>query len=472
VLLAALLVTPALAGAAAPGGTKLGASGSGTLWAYGVEKNMSLSVEVNHTTYAVTGWLAYHVILTQTNTSSSLFMLEANRTIGFAYSAVYCEPTCGSGAKVSINITVSAWEHDTGFANFTRTGTVYEGGMSTPALGLVNSSVETASNLTESVQYSVHTLLRTGSGWQALYVALASHATVTFSPPLGLIPLNVTAGAAWNSSSAYHLEGAGSGAVSYNRFASNGTLHHTSFSWSPSITNSGVVDLEGRDLGNLTLASGQTTPVLTLAVTGPFEPREGIIWVPASADLFGAGRSAFQSQSTDSVGVSTSMVDWSPDLRGHAGLLASATGFNPSPDASDAVGQSPSTLTSAGTFGVGPAVGEQVGSSVQAQPETVPQAQAGDQCILSSSCASTSPPNSVGGPLHRFGGLILIGAIVVVAVLVAAVVVSRRAPPKLPASSRPTYPASATPAPSMPPSAGTGGVPSRPAEEDSLAHLW
>lgn len=473
--------TPAVAAPAA--------GSSVTLWAYGAEENISFSVVTNHTTYSVVGWTGYHVILTQTNTSNSTYMLELNRTFGVQLNTTYCSPSCGTSAKVSFYDRVKAWETDIGFANFTRAGTVYENGSPVAALALQNASERSAANVTEAAGFAVSIGLAHFSGSMLLFVALATQASVAFTPALGLIPNNVTAGTSWNSTSQYTVQGSALGHLSATRTFTgrNGTsfTQNSSASLHPSVNSSGTVSLNGRDFGTITLKNGVSTPVIGLSVLGPFEPREGLIFLPSGADLFGQGDQMYSADAGGTVGAATSFVDWAPGVRGHLGLEASETGFGDVPRADAMMGGDPSTFAGDATgTGMTPMVGSLAagsGPEVQAQPESVPQAQAGSQCILGGSCLTSSGPGTPGsGPApasHLLGTVFIVGVVVVLAGLLAGLIATRRSPPRPPASAEPAYPRGNVapmqttpnpPAPARP--AGPSGGPD--AEPDPLGHLW
>ncbi|MCI4360330.1 MAG: hypothetical protein L3J91_01365, partial [Thermoplasmata archaeon] len=123
----------------------------------------------------------------------------------------------------------------------------------------------------------------------ALYVAGSAHASVSFAPALGLVPLNVTNGAAWNSTSEFNASGAWSAQANWYRTSVLGTTSSGSFSPSGTVQGSGSVALQGADLGNITLSNGQTVPVIALAWTGPFDDVDGVILIPHDFDLFGNG---------------------------------------------------------------------------------------------------------------------------------------------------------------------------------------
>jgi hypothetical protein len=477
-LLAVMMVTialPSLVGSAEGATPATLPSGNSSQWAYGAAENISTTVTTNHTTYAVTGWFAYHVVLTQVNISASVVELEVERTAGFAFNATYCSPSCGTHARVSVIITSRGWTHDAGFANLTSAGAVEVGARSVPAIALLNSSTESSSGLSTVVAWSLNTLTRQGSGGSSLHVNLTGQTTVSFSPALGLIPANLSAGEQWSSSSGFTALGAAKGEVVYSRTTINGVTLPGSFDLNVSAQRSGSVSLTGQDRQTITLRDGRVVPVLVFTVVGPFETREGIIWVPTGADLFGSGAAAFSQQSPGSVGVTTSAVDWASG-NGPAGLLASATGFSPSPDATSSLGTSPDSYASSSAAGVSSlATPANPTIAVQGQPESVPTAEAGSQCVQGGSGWCGGPVPGGAGPTSSHGlfGLLVVGGVVVVlAGLLAGLVVTRRREPKPPTGALAAYPQSGTSGLARaPPRTGPGSSPGDP-EHDPLGHLW
>ncbi|HEV2317764.1 MAG TPA: hypothetical protein VGV89_09375 [Thermoplasmata archaeon] len=483
VALVVVLALPGLVLAAAPPGSARPASGtSEVLWAYGATKNLSITATYGHNaSYSITGWFGYHVILTQTNLSSTQFMLELNRTMGFVYDAAFCAPVCGSTARVSANITMRATDHEVGFANFTRAGSVYVNGTSVRALAIQNSAAMLAANLTERSSISVVTPNGTVGGLMSMAAAAHATAAIQFSPALGLIPLNTTAGEAWNSSSGFTAQGRATLTLSFSDKPARGTWQNITRSSSPSVNTSGSVALFGTDDGAVTLRNGNVVPVIVLHVVGPFVPREGVIWLPAGADLFDGASAAYASQSDGTVGASTDAVDWDSHGATHVGLDASTTGFTPLPNAAAAGAvvpvTTPTSPLTAATSVVGAAT--PAGSQIQGQPESVAQAQTGSQCILGGSClqspGSTGPGGGTSAPVTHLAGL-FVAVVVVVALagLLAGLITRRRRTPPPPTAAAPSFASAATlpppppPVPAPPPANGRAP----PAGEDPLGHVW
>ncbi|MCI4360331.1 MAG: hypothetical protein L3J91_01370, partial [Thermoplasmata archaeon] len=94
------------------------------------------------------------MVFTETNTSATTVELEAQRTMVGNYYASICAPSC-TAPTTSGNLSITAWEKDTGFANLTTTATVDESGMATPAIGLSNATALAAGNISESLWFKV-----------------------------------------------------------------------------------------------------------------------------------------------------------------------------------------------------------------------------------------------------------------------------------------------------------------------------
>ncbi len=490
-LVLALLLAPT--GAAAPVGsgatpaTAAAGPGSPSAWAYGDRANFSVDVTTNQTTFAVHGWFAYHVILSQTNTSATTLELEANRTFGFAYDAqgTFCLKACLLSPTVHALISVRATEHDVGFANFTTLGNVTSDGSAVPALALTNDSTVMSARYNESTNYSATLNGHTYSARNQVQVGVRSSAAVAFSPALGLIPNSVAPGMNWTSTSTYSAAVSTTGSIVSSRTAWDGGTSSSGLSINPSVNRTGTVALFGVDLQNLTLQDGATVPAIVLVLGGPFDAREGMMFLPAAGDPLSRDGAAYEGESSGSVRAGTQVVDWAGLRSGHLGLLASASGITPAPAPDSAITSTSPTETATGSTGSAPPMVRPNASAVppapaaefQAQPEPVSAAVQGDVCIVAGNCGSTTVPGGSSPLGHPFlGAILFVSAVVVLAGLLAALIATRRNIPKPPASSTPAYP----PAPGgtliPPPSPGTPGRPTGPtppadAESDPLGHL-
>lgn len=479
VLLGLPAVVSVTAGGAAAGPVLLPSGNGTTAWAYGAYRTINASGSGHDQQgpygYSVRAYYGIQVILNQTNVSATQSQVEIQRTLGATAYWTYCRPSCATPI-LTANITVKALEVGAGFSNLTATGTVYENGSAVSGVALLDSFAESRASLAVSATASLHTLAGSRTSTLNAVENASASARITFDPALGLYPSSPTPGAVWNSSSAYSSQGI------WNRSAHGAFANFTgaSTAWnsttSGNVTGNGTLALTGSDSGLLTLADGSTVQTLEFTVTGPFTVREGMIFVPADADLLGPSSPAAsedgpaqadESAGTTSIGVGNAHLP-------HLGLLTSASTFaSASQGGSFASPSTPASGPSPSLRGpVRPAVlplNETSGPvTLQAQPETVTTAQQSTACLLSGNCPIPAGPATI-----RAAGLLVAG-LVVVAVVAATLLVARRRqvppPPRPQAELYPPVGAGRAPAPTVPP--GARGVPTPPPEGDPLGHLW
>ena len=322
------------------------------------------------------GW---YTIFTQTNVSATVFQVEANRTAGASLITTYCRPNC-SDPTASANLSVQMWVHEVAFANLTSAGSVSTPSGPEPALALLNSSVQVQGNFSQVVHEVIPPAARSTTGtprtfYSALFVSSTGSAALTFAPALGLFPESLTAGS-WNSTSAYRASGAWSMSDEFTQTSFAGvtrTIHGTN----PGRVSSGAgtVTLRGSTMSSLQLKGGTATTATQLEVGGPFVLWDGLILVPAGAELLqppaaGASSTAAPPWSADEAGwetVSTSAVDIGRSSpTGHVPILASSTAYEPT--SSDSGNEAMNYTTTALTPDDGPGT-----LVVQGQPIAVSQ---------------------------------------------------------------------------------------------------
>ena len=424
-------------------------------WAYGADTTgnaswTNLTGGYDATLSATFGW---HTILTQTNRSDTTYQVEVDRTMALDYTLIACKPDC-SNPTVRANASVQALESEVGFVNLTTAATVTEAGQAVPALGILNASDQLTANLTESLDGSAHALLSTKTTSYYFTVQAESHAALTFAPALGLIPLSLTPGATWNSTSEFAATGGWTAQMLYLHTSFDGVRSQLSRSLPGTVAANGSVAVFGRDAGSLTLANGAVTTAIAFAVQGPFHFREGLLLVPGSSDIFGRGDQSWAGYQNDSASAETSSVNFGAAAP-HVGFLASATSYSPKTASPSAVGPVPSDSNG--------------GAIVQAQPESVASAESGMTCLKVGSCpqvGEAAPGRTAGN-----GGAVLLIALIVTGVLVASAVVvrRRREVPPPPHPNAQLYPAGQPFAPRTPRSPRT---PETPPPDDPLANLW
>ena len=402
VALLALLVAPALAAPASASPTAL--AGSNTQqWAYGAQKWVNVTENFGNATYDAHAFFGWQVIFTATNTSATTVALEAQRTLMGSYYAELCSPNCSNPSAVYGNLSVVGWERDAGFANLTTTASVYENGSAVPAVGLSNASAQISGNISEQLTARLATSMFNGSTSSSLFVNGAAHHDVSFSPSLGLVPQNVSSGDEWNSSAAFVASGGWSIVANWAHTSFAGTKSSGSFTPSGSVESNGTVQLNGADIGSVTLRNGQTVPAIAIEWSGPFDDMDGVILVPHDFDMFGTGGHAWASEGLLTQAAATSNIDIGLDAAHHLRVVAAATAFSESDtslstQASSRSGPAPAAATTGAT-------------ELQAQPESVAQAQSASGCYVSQ-CAPASAASGIGS----LGVALLVGLVVAVVV--------------------------------------------------------
>ncbi len=392
VVLALTLSVPALAAPVAGSGTP-NPTAPPEQWAYGAVYYRNASAELSLGDYSVAAFFGWNVVFTLTNTSNTSFELEAQRTMTLRYSASLCAPDCAN-PRTTFAVTIRALDRETGFANYSTTSSVSENGTGVAALGIVNSATTGQSYLNESLAEN-HTIGSTTESYEsALQVAARTAMQASFNGSLGLIPWNLAPGLEWTSTAGFTATGSYANQYTWQITGNNGS-GPVSLSGrggpSGAVNASGVVALSGGDLGNFTLNNGQTTPVVVIVWTrGPFDGLDGIILVPRAYEIFGTGVQVWNAHSFGLVSVATSRMDLALDVASHRVRFAAAASTYAGSDslaATAGAGGSADAATPAASTGVG-------SSLVQAQPESVPAAQAAASCFASPTCSLSGPSAS------------------------------------------------------------------------------
>jgi hypothetical protein len=391
VLTAGLLMTFAVPASAAPTATASISSSAGApdQWAYGGQQWVNASTQLSNGVYNSSAFFGWQVVFTATNTTNSTIELTAQRTLVASYNAQYCAPNCDQ-PRIQGTLNISGIEHDLAYANLTTNGSVTERGLSASAVGILNASSSSQANLTEKLVLlgTLNGMSRSGSS--VLFASGHSHAFVNFgSMGLGLVPWNVTPGASWTSAAPFIAGGTWSLSYLYNRSLAGGPSINGTGNPNGTVNTTGTVRLMGTDLGNVTLKNGLTVPRIQLAVLGPFDLLDGVFFLPHQFDPFGSGARAWAGASLGTAAAATSEVDFALTSDHRSVRIAAAMTAYGSTDSSLAGGSQSITDTSSSPSSAGT-----TSVPIQAQPETVPQAQKSSQCYTGG-CFVASPP----GPL-------------------------------------------------------------------------
>jgi len=465
-LMVFVLTSTSVEAAPVPAATSL----SGT-WSYGIVKTVTVTPQ-----HASGGWLyegsatlGYTVTIYDNATSTSTFELTVLRTMGVSFTVQFCQPSCSSPLQW-VNESFRIYESTTTFANFTDQGSVTENGTSpAQAIALENTTSFLHANLTESSNSYLPALGQRGPHLTYLGADVIGESAVTFEPAFGLFPTQLYAGSTWNSTSAFTESGEWAYTYYYAAHAPLGSFILGPSSGGGSLATHGEVSLQGAyPTGNTFTYGGATYPAITLLIYGPFEVREGVIFIPSSADLFGTSEKPWGNNESGTASAQMGTLDVRPGAAAQLELVASSWSYS----SATANAGITSSLSPAGT-GLSPVAAPSnpiSSATVQGIPETTDQAHGAQQCLTTGgSCPSTSGAPNLRG---LFALIVLSGVVVMVGAIVAALVVTRRrrAPPPVypnavlypPGAAFPSAPAGAAVPPAAPP----------PPEEDPLDHLW
>jgi hypothetical protein len=390
-------------------------------WAYGGQGAFNEQISTNgfvNASYQIHAYLAFSVVLTQTNTTNQTFTLEAVRTVDLSFFAQGCAPSCGQPVR-EINVSLMGSERDRLFGNFTLGGNVTENGTPVPALAILNAQADLSANLTEASHWTLSRRGPASNGSVALSAQRTAQGSLTFTPALGLVPLNVTPDTSWSSTSQYASQGSDSVACQWSVVL--GTHANAgNCSASRQLSSNGTVGLNGEERGATDVVFGdEHARALSLEVEGlqGWRTTDGMLFLPGSEELWDDG--TLGPVSAGFASLSTEQVDFGTGL-GHLGIIASSLAYE--------------GILPASVPGGAPGSGAQDGVAlpgalpvwtVNGTPESVQEA----QCVSSGCAQGTSPgPASTGAMGLPLGMLAVAGGLAVAGALVAGVLVARRPP--------------------------------------------
>ncbi len=451
VVLLVLGLVPAFAGSASAAGT--GASGSGTAsgpWAYGGQGWSNAKVSSGNVDLSWNASFGLVALFNATNTTNATVELSEQRTVALALAV------SGSAPNLSFRLNVKALELDAASVNLTRSASVtLANGSTAGALGLLNASDRSTVTLAESLVGSYR-----GSPFSGyLNVTGKAEAHVAFTPTLGLVPLHLTPGLGWSSTSVATATSSWTIAYDWARHSALGS-NASSATRSGGWNGTTVVTLSGAAGSAQSLFHDHLArTMVVLALSGPFGLRDGFVLVPSGFDFFDGSSQPYDTEAvTGSATISTEslfVTDGSLSARSVTAARASSTFGSP---------RIPLDVSSSGGARVATSspASSNWSTSVLAQPESPSQAKAQAYC-LQFTCSS-----SRAFPL----GAVVLGLVVVVAVVATLLVLARRshrrssieantaAPATVPTGALGTPPAPAPEGPSaLPPEGPTGPTP-------------
>jgi len=182
-LLMAFVAVPALSGAASAAPVTSAVSpNSSTQWAYGGQGWSNNTLQYGNVTITWDASFGWTVVFTVTPTTLDTWMLEEQRTVGITIAASY------SGPILHATYNYHGQEADVAFANLTNQSAVYVNGQPVPALGIDNASASLSGAISQAVTKTIGGHTASAS----LDVTGVAQVATSFSPSLGLIPLNLT----------------------------------------------------------------------------------------------------------------------------------------------------------------------------------------------------------------------------------------------------------------------------------------
>jgi hypothetical protein len=423
------------------------ASGATQQWAFGGSAGASFSCsssacgvgsEISH--LSLFYYVAWVVIYTATNISSTQTEFEVqaaiNATVSLSLSGCVNESGSGPCSQISAQIALSGRDVATGFTNVTSTGAVeLNSGSGSPgnvaAYAVLNAGSHAAFNFSGSVSETLPVNGTTETGNLNVDLGGTEATSVTFSSPLGIVPVDPQPGQDWNSSAPYSASGTYTSGYSISATLAGRSENENHWA-TLSVTPSGTLGVNGSDLGPATLYDNYTSPptstnVQVIALTfgdGEFGASDG--WLLLPSGLYGGAAGALG-------GFDLLGGVHSPEAltagSGESAYFQPSTGF---------VGVDESTNSSA--LGLGSSGGPKF--NLQAGPEPVSVAQQQYSTITSTGSSAAFPWT-----------LAIVGVVVVVVVVaVVGLVMSRRfrRPPAMASAAPPMAPP--TPPPPMPPS--------------------
>jgi hypothetical protein len=427
VILGVLGADPTHSGMARPSIAAVPATSSSEQWAFGGHAGASFSCsgsvcgsEGTISSLSLHYYVEWVVIYTATNISSTQTEFEVqsaiNATLSLSLQGCVNESGSGTCSQISANGNLAGREVASGFTNVTNTGEVYlSAGPGSPAevaaSAVLNAQSSASFNFSGSLSETLPVNGTPETGNFNFDLGGTENSGITFSTPLGVVPIDPQPGQGWNSSAGYSATGTYTSGYSLSVSAMGRS--QTDNSWNTrTIAPSGTLDLTGADLGVATLYDNYTTPATTVSAqvislnfgAGDFVGTHG--WLLLPSGLYGGATGVFSGISL----IANQPAATSTLSSGESADYKSGVGF---------VGENADTNASALGLGAtgGPAL------SLQAGPEPV--------SVASQQYSAITSPASGAGTFPW--AALVIGVVVVVVVLAAVVMLvrarSRRGPP-------------------------------------------
>lgn len=249
-----------------------------TSWALGGETELGVALTVNDVSFTLGSIAGADIIFSATNTSVNVTELTLNRTVVASVGEAFFAP------NAQWIYAYRLVEYDAAYANVTDAATVTLGnGQHVPALGVLNES--TVSEV--SLQVVLVGTINNHTIKDSLTVVGFERTAVSFSPALGLFPLNLSWATFWRSSAL------ATGAAAWNITWSsvnqgwNGVTSNRNGSISGTWSRAAEVCLFGQASGWYSGWNDQVNRAgVLLSVTGPFDLYSGFLFYPQAFDLW------------------------------------------------------------------------------------------------------------------------------------------------------------------------------------------
>ncbi len=372
---------------------------------------------------SLTYYVEWVVIYTATNISASQTEFEVQSALNASLSLSLKECAnatlivAASGCSpISASANLAGLEVSSGFTNVTNTGVVnLTAGTGAPAnvaaLAVMNAQSSVSFNFSGS--FSEDVSVNSTSEQVSLNFDLGGSESsgITFSSPLGVVPIDVQPGDSWTASAPYSATGSYSSGYSLTATA-NGQSESENHWTGGQVSPSGTLSVNGTDLGAATLYDNYTSPATTVTAqeialtfgTGEFVGTNG--WLLLPGDIYTGASGALSGESL---------------LAGQPAASSTAITGAESPYYQAGVGfVGESQTASASELGAGTSTDLSFG--IQAGPEPVSVAKQQYSAITSSASSSSFP---------WLYAIVAVAVVVVVAVIAVFLVRarSRRGPP-------------------------------------------
>ncbi len=462
-------VSGAAAAAVVPASSPASSS-SASAWAYGAVRNVELSGYFNgpagtNYTFHVHATFGFAGIFNETQTAPGVYELNTTRVMGSILNITICRPDCLAPTATG-TIYHHAWESLTTSSILYANGSVVVNNSPVPALALASSQLHLSAGLVESTSYVAFGVVQV---YKELSANLTASDSLSLSPALGLVPLNVTPGTTWTSNATFQQTGQYAWSLNESRLGALVNLSPTyRNNGSGTFQRNGTVYLYGAAPGATVDLGGSAFQAVNLSVAGPFTLREGWILLPTRADVFGSTNQSWATNQTSFSNSSQANVEIGSHLLGVAHLP-----FGGSGQWWHSRSSSPAVLARSSSLGPSAMRPGSNATYVQGAPESPAQATSDQNCLLTGLGCQTVPAG-----LRAFITALLIGTgVATIAALVAVATVNRRRklpPPVFPNAS--LYPPGGTSArvagTPRPPSTPAPPASPSPEEDDPLSHLW